>query len=248
MIKHFVFFAFVCAFFTAGFADTPASIQLGFYPKSYAAGEEVWASLSVQNSAALPGAFSILLRFNSTLLAYSRAMAAQNGPFAIAPAVQASKDTLTVAGFQGVQTQGNSQNTVLAVLVFKPIAATIVDSATFGWISESVFQTDAKPLPLQMQVTGNALIRTFNHSTNTIDFMNVRLQKGYLIFSTQSEEKIRLNLFSMSGKKIASFFNGTAIAAGTHAVPLDTRLSTGIYVVNIQTPHSTRTYKLGVTR
>jgi hypothetical protein len=76
----------------------------------------------------------------------------------------------------------------------------------------------------------------------------VRLQKGYLIFSTQTNEKVRLNLFSVSGKKIASFFNGAAISAGTHAVPLDTRLSTGIYIVGIQTPHSTRTYKLGVTR
>jgi hypothetical protein len=249
MNKRLAFFAMVCAFFTAGFADAPASVQLGFFPKSYSAGEEVWVSFTVQNSAALPGAYSIALRYSSSRLTYVRSMAAQSGPFAISPSVHASGDTLTVAGFQGVQTDGAVQNIVLAVLVFKPASgAAIVDSASFGWISESVFLTDAKPLPLQMQVTGNATILTFNPSSSAIDFMHVRLQKGYLIFSTQTIEKVRLNLFSVSGKKIASFFNGAAIPAGTHALPLDARLSTGIYVVGIQTPHSTRTFKLGVTR
>ena len=249
MKKNFACFALLFAFFIPGFADAPASVQLGFYPKSYASGEEVWASLSVQNSTALPGAYSIALRYNPARLSYVRAMAAQNGPFAITPSAHVSGDTLTVAGFQGVQTDGTSQNTVLTVLVFKPTAAAaVVDSTSFGWISESIFQTDEKLLPLQMQITGTATIRTFNPSKNAADLMQVRLQKGYLIFSIPAQEKVRLNLFSVSGKKIASFFNGATITAGTHALPLDTRLSTGIYVVSIQTPHSIRTYKLGVTR
>jgi hypothetical protein len=157
MKKNFACFALLFAFFIPGFADAPASVQLGFYPKTYSAGEEVWVSLAVQNSTVLPGAYAIALCYSSTRLSYVRAMAAQSGPFAISPSVHTSGDTLTVAGFQGVQTEGNSQNTVLTVLVFKPAAAAaVVDSTSFGWISESIFQTDAKLLQLQMQITGAA--------------------------------------------------------------------------------------------
>jgi hypothetical protein len=229
--------------------DISPSLVLGVYPKTYTQTEEVWASISVENSTALAGAFKIGIRFNNAVLSYVRSIAANSGPFSVGPSVHASGDTVTVAGFQGISDKVASGSAVLGVLVFKPLAdAVTIDSSSFTWISDDVYDTDAKVMALQKKNATPVSMQPGQAFSKRFSNAFARIENGYLIFSIPSSEKLRMDLYSIAGKKVASFFNDVSINEGIHAVPLGSRLATGIYVLCIKTPHFNKTFKLGVTR
>jgi hypothetical protein len=246
--KIFPFFLLLFCFYSMA-QDVSPSLVLGVYPKTYSQTEEVWASISVENSAALAGAYKIGIRFNGTALSYIRSIAAQDGPFSVGPSVHASGDTVILAGFQGISDTAAAGPIVLGVLVFKTLTDSVkIDSSSFAWISDNVYDTDAKLLALQKKTATPVSMRP-RQAPNT-HFSNpfARIENGYLIFSVPSSEKLRMDLYSIAGKKVASFFNDVSITEGMHAVPLGRYLATGIYVLCIKTPHYMRTFRLGVAR
>lgn len=226
-------------------------ISLGFYQKTYAANDEVWLSIAVENAASLPGAYKLALKFDTTVLAFFHTVSVQTGPFAVMPSLHVAGDTIVLAGFQGVATGGGggAAAVVLSVLSFKPRAGqTAVDSSSFSWLASSVYGTDAHPMILSQRVTTRAVTLPGRNAGRILPVAGVRLLNRYLVFSTGAAGPARVELYTVSGRRAAVLLSGEALGAGTHAVPIDGRLASGIYVARVQVPAATVTQKVRVSR
>jgi hypothetical protein len=244
-------FVAVLATVSACLGQTAApDISLGFYQKTYMAGDEVWLSIAVDNAANLPGAYKLAFRFDTLALAFSHTVPIQSGPFAVMPSLHMTGDTIVLAGFQGVATGGGGGAAmVLAVLSFKPRASqTAVDSSSFFWLASSVYASDAHPIALSQRVTTGAIMLPGRRAGRVLSVAGIRLVNRYLVFSTGAAGPARVELYTVSGKRAAVLLSGEALAPGTHAVPIDGRLASGIYVARVQVPAATVTQKVRVSR
>ncbi|HMD68075.1 MAG TPA: T9SS type A sorting domain-containing protein [Chitinivibrionales bacterium] len=225
-------------------------ISLGFYQKTYAADDEVWLSVAVENAASLPGAYKLGIRFDTAALAFSHTVPVQTGPFAVMPSLHAAGDTIVLAGFQGVATGAGSANAVvLAVLSFKPRAnQTAVDSNSFSWLASSVYGTDAHIMALSQRISTRAVMLPGRNTGRVFPVAGILLVNRYLVFSTGAAGPARVELYTVSGKKAAVLLSGEALGPGTHAVPIDYRLASGIYIARVQVPAATITQKVRVSR
>jgi hypothetical protein len=234
---------FLCA------VHSPAQeLQLGFFPKVYTQGEEVWASIAVTGVTSMPGAFTASIVFDSALLAFRNVMAANNGPFAITPAISISGNTLTLAGFQGVDDGAPSSYTVLTLISFVARKANVtVDSSLFGWKETSVFSTDGQKLALVQTIRNGTALRSERKSPGAA-IVPPRFERGYLVFSLPHDGMTRLSLFTLKGSRIDISMKDLVLRAGTHAIPLGRKLPAGIYVLSIASTNYSATYRMGVAR
>ncbi|MBN1758118.1 MAG: hypothetical protein JW863_07370, partial [Chitinispirillaceae bacterium] len=123
--------------------------------KTYPSDEKIWVNLSVLEAVALPGAYTLSVKYNEAHLAFLNILPADNGPFTVTPAAAAKNGIVTIAGFQGIVDTGLGTAS-LATLVFAPAAGPVaIDTSSFSVDKNEVFSTQAEEmqLPVVKQTT-----------------------------------------------------------------------------------------------
>lgn len=133
--------------------------------------------------------------------------------------------------------------------------AYILSATKVGYVSSS------QPIQFNPQIN-NTLIHNFNLPSSPVGVDNqsgvespsaFRLYDNYpnpfnpstvVRFGIPAESKVRLTVFNSLGQVVAELFDGT-LQAGTHAVTFDAgNLSSGIYLIRMETPSFTAAKKL----
>ena len=198
---------------------------------TYTSEENIWLNLSVLDADALPGAYTITVGYNASLLTFQHMLSAETGPFTVTPAASAQNGTVTVAGFQGIADTGTATAS-LATLVFVPAAEQVtIDSSSFSVRRNEVFSARAQEMQLSVvrEMTSVLLPPVKNRLRQQISLNN-----GYLRFTVLNDGPTSVRIFDLGGRTVAVPLPRSDCKAGVRAVPVGMSLGSGIYIVTVR--------------
>jgi hypothetical protein len=234
-------FLFVCGLTAAASSQ---QFMLSVAGRQYQMAEEIWVSLSVTGSSALPGAFAAKLRFDTTGLSFGQ-MLSSPGLFVVTPSASCRGDTVSIAGFQGISDSDSFRTIILATFMFKAKGTIIVDTSTFSIAQRAVYSTTASLLQLRDGKEISA-VRMTSRADRALP--RVTLVRGYLRFAVPAEGPVSVRIVNAAGRIIAAPMARAHLGKGTYAVPLGTLPKTGFLIAVVEGRGFSYSQKLGVAR